>query len=118
MATNSVFFNIGASSSPTDFLFSSDVLATIIYQDARAELREAPLISRSCPAVDREARGSSVGWNRVAAINSKPPIMAVFLKKFSSCGVKRVVPDACQKACAVNVAGSRKANIATAASRG
>jgi len=31
---------------------------------------------------DRAVRGSSVGWDCVAAINSKPPIMAVFLKKF------------------------------------
>jgi hypothetical protein len=44
--------------------------------------------------------------------------MAVFLKKLSNCGVKAAVPDACQKACAVSVAGKRKANIATAATRG
>ena len=49
-------------------------------------------------------------------MNSKPPIIAVFLKKFSNCGVKAAVPDTCQSA--VSVAGRRKANIATADTRG
>ena len=88
------------------------------YHDARAELRETLLFLIYSQAFDREVRGSSVGWDFVAAINSKPPTMAVFLRKLRSCGVKEAVSATCQKACPTNVAGTKKANNATAASRG
>jgi len=58
-------------------------------------------------ASDRELSGSSVGWDGVAAINSKPPVMAVFLRNSRSSGGKAAMLETRQKACAVNVQGLR-----------
>jgi hypothetical protein len=62
------------------------------YQDARAVLGIGPSFLVHSRTFDRALRGSSVGWDSVAAINSKPPIIAVFLRKLSNSGVKAAVP--------------------------
>ena len=45
--------------------------------------------------------------DRVALVNSNPPMIAVFFKKLSNCGMA-AVPDASPKGCTVSVTAKRK----------